>query len=1063
MEIRLLGPLALLVDGQPCDLPARAESSVLARLAVSAGRLVTAETLIDALWAERLPADPGNALQIRVSKLRRALAAVGAPPDLIVTRPPGYLAQMDADDVDIHRFARVVADARHLAIQSPAEAVRRYEEALALWRGPALANFIDEPWAKSEAARLEELRLTAQEERVDLLLTLGRHTDLVGELESSTARHPLRERMQGQLMRALYGAGRQAEALEVYRRTRAALNAELGLEPSADLRALEQAVLRQDPTLHTARQSGPAEVGNLPARLTSFVGRTDELEGVGKLLSEYRLVTLTGLGGVGKTTLAREAAHACSVSPDGAWMVKLADVTDAAHVATAAADALGVPHGRDDAEDSLIGMLRTRSALLVLDNCEHLVDACAAFVDRLLAACQGVRVLATSREPLGLPGEAQYPVQPMQVPPQGTELARAQEYDSVRLFVERARAIDPSFALAGCDVAAVIRICRALDGIPLALELAAAWTRSLPAGEIEARLDDRFGFLVNGARTAEARQRTLRAAVDWSHQLLTPPEQTLLRRLSVFRGGFELRAAEEICQGGLVRREDVLGLLRRLVDHSLVVPGSGLCPRFRLLETLRQYAADRLRRADEEEQTLKAHTLYYLSAVERASRETRGAGQRAWLTWFSEEGDNLRLATDRARAAAAADPDRALRLVAGIGWLWYFASRRDGSEEIASVLREAHSGSAGARGLALQTQALVGRPTACVVHPDPVCGRAAEESLSLLSRVGADHDAAYSRLFVAVEGIRGAGTERSLALVAQAAAALEEHDDVWGTALAAFVEMELRFAGHAFDTAVECGERALSGFRRAGDHWGSSAVQYHLGMALHRTGRLHPALAAYQGACADGRKIGLANTIQYALAGMGHIELSLGQVRAARLHFEESHQTARALGAKGNPLAALGQACLARQERDLPTATRHARMALTFLDGQDKPDWLAAALTCLGHIAELSGDLEAAEAHHRSARTAAAKASGSAALAAATEGLASVRAALGDGTAAARLLGEAAHHRSVHHTPPSPSESADIERTVRRAQSLVGGDAYRRIYAEASRGVAVAAVEAAAG
>ncbi|MFI0544903.1 BTAD domain-containing putative transcriptional regulator [Streptomyces sp. WSLK1-3] len=1060
MEIHLLGPLALLVDGRPGDLPSRAECSVLARLVMSAGKVVTAETLIDALWGERLPADPSNALQIRVSKLRRALTAMGASPEMIITRPPGYLAQVAAGDVDVHRFTQLVADARHLAIQSAPEAVARYEEALALWRGPALANFADEPWAKAEAARLEELRLTAQEERVDLLLTMGRHTDLVGELESLTAQHPLRERMQGQLIRALYGAGRQAEALEVYRRARAVLNAELGLEPSADLRALEQAVLRQDPALHTARQPEPCEIGNLPARLTSFIGRAEELECLKKLMSNQRLVTLTGLGGVGKTTLATEAARAFADSPDGAWMVKLSGVTDAARVASAIADALGIVHGADDAEDRLVRMLRARSALLLLDNCEHLVEACSVLVDRLLTACPGVRVLATSREPLGLPGEALYALHPMGVPPQGTELARAEEYDSVRLFVERARTVDPAFALSACDVAAVIRICRALDGIPLALELAAGWTRSLPTGEIEARLDDRFGFLVNGPRTADVRQRTLRAATDWSYQLLTVPEQTLLRRLAVFRGGFELRAAEEVCQGGLVRREEVLDLLRRLVDHSLVVPDGGPRPRFRLLETLRQYAAGRLRESGEEDRTLNAHTLHYLSTVERARDETRGPGQREWLSWLSAESNNLRQALDRARAAGPADPDRALSLVAGLGWLWYFASFRDGGKEVASILDAVGSGSARSRGLALQAQALAGRPGACVVHPDPECAKAAAESLTLLTQAEDEHNAAYSRLFVAVEGTSGTDTAKCLALVAQAAEVLAARRDRWGGALAVFVEMELRFTLGTCDRAVACGERAMADFRGVGDHWGTSAVQYHLGMALHRTGRLRQALAAYQGAYAEGRKIGLANTIQYALASMGHVELSLQDFRTAKLHFDESHQTARALGSRGNPLAALGQAYLARQQGDLPTAARHAEMVLQLLEGEDKPDWSSAAWTCLGHVAELSGDLGAAEAHHRLARAAAARAPDSAAVAGAAEGLACCCAAVGDGTAAARLLGETAHHRRTHRTPPTPLENEDIERASERARSLMGDAAYRRTYSEASREITDTRIEA---
>src|SRR5918999_638900 len=348
MEFRVLGPLEVVVDGQPRNLPRGAEQAVLALLLLNPGRVVAAETLVDALWGDSLPVNPANALQLRVSKLRRALGAAAQP----------------------------------------------------------------------EATRLEELRLAATEERVELELAAGRHADLVGELEALVARHPLRERLHAQLMLALYRSGRQADALAAYQRARAALNEELGLDPSAELRELERAILGQDPELGAPLRQRTVAPSNLPARLTSFIGRGRQLEQVAELVGEHRLVTLTGPGGVGKTSLAIEVASRLTRDyADGVWLVNLAGVRDATRVATAVADALGAPDGTATAQEHLLRYLRGRAALVVLDNCEHLADACAALVERLLVSCTGLRLLTTSREPLGVPGEAQVAIPPLDTPP----------------------------------------------------------------------------------------------------------------------------------------------------------------------------------------------------------------------------------------------------------------------------------------------------------------------------------------------------------------------------------------------------------------------------------------------------------------------------------------------------------------------------------------------------------------------------------------------------------------------------------------------------------------------
>jgi DNA-binding SARP family transcriptional activator len=551
VEFRILGPLELIVDGRVRTLPAGAERAVLELLLLNAGRVVPASTLVDALWGEDLPANAANALQGRISRLRKVLADAGLPQALVTTRRPGYLADVDPERVDAHRFIRLVQQARRRADQNASvEAISLYEEGLALWRGDPLAEFSGEEWARAEINRLTALRMAAIEERNELRLVLGQHAELVAELEEVTARYPVQERLHGQLMLALYRSGRQADALAAYQRLRQTLDVELGLEPSAELRTLEQAILRQDAKLSPPARVRPAAQHNLPARLTSFVGRGRELDEVADLLRQNRLLTLTGPGGAGKTSLAIEAAARITDRyGDGVWLIRLAGVTDPARVPQTFADTLGVPDGSGTVEDRLVRFLCERTCLLLVDNCEHVIDASAVLLERLLVACDQLRVLATSREPLAVPGEVQLTIPPLDTPPADAAPQEMPAYDAMRLFVDRARAVLPAFRLDAATAGPVAEVCRHLDGIPLAIELAAARVKTLAIGEIAARLDDRFQLLTAGPRTAEARQRTLRATVQWSHQLLTEPERVLFRRLAVFRGGWSAAAAERVCEG----------------------------------------------------------------------------------------------------------------------------------------------------------------------------------------------------------------------------------------------------------------------------------------------------------------------------------------------------------------------------------------------------------------------------------------------------------------------------------------------------------------------------------
>ena len=1048
MEIHLLGPVEVLVDGTPRTVPGGGERELLALLALSAGRVVAATALIDALWGEALPANPDNALQVRVARLRRALAALGLPSSAVTTRRPGYVLDIPPSAVDALRFAAAVESARALVGRDPAAATAAYREALALWRGAALSEFSGARWAAPEATRLSQLQLAAREELIGLELAAGRHADVVHDLEALTAQHPLRERLHANLMLALYRSGRQADALAVYQRARDVLDAELGVRPSTELRELHQAILQQRPNLRAPHRvspspAPPAVVGRaVPLRLTSFLGRDDDLLRIRALLADHRLVTILGPGGVGKTSLALETTRALAGDfPHGVGVARLAGVADPDLLPETVLTALGVREAPTTTpEDQLLGHLRDRTTLVVLDNCEHLIDACAVLAERLLESCPALRLLATSREPLAARGEVQCAVDPLAVPPEQADLDEAMESTAVQLFVDRAKSALPGFRLDAGNARAVADICRHLDGIPLAIELAAGRIAALPVDELADRMEDRFALLTTGPRTAEARQRTLRATVDWSYALLTEPERILLRRLSVFRGAWSLDAVQAVA-GEDLDRTQVVDTLTRLVDRSLVAVDRHTDQRYHLLETIREYAGQRLIEAGEADRIARAHVGYLTDLAEQAERELRGNGQARWLPRLAAERNDIEAALSWCLAHADADPDAGLRLVGALGWYWYFASSPDGGRKVAAVLAAAPHGSPEARARALQALAVAARPGACIVHPAPECAAAAAESRELFAELGDDFRTALSTTLLAVEAI-GSDPEPAFELLATAARQFDRAD-VWCSALVHFVEMELQAEADAMDDAVKSASRALDIFRALGDQWGVSAIQFHLGMALHRTGRLAEALEAYEGALTSGREFpGLVNTIQYALAGAGHVQLLLGDLAGAARSFTESHAAGRELGAVGNPRAAVGEGLLARESGDLASARDHLYRAQQMLAGQSEPEWSATALVGLGHLAELAGDLEAAEASHRRAwRTQPGRA-------APLEGLACVAAARGDAYLAARLLGASSWWREARHRPASRLEAADRERAKARAVELLSEVAFQHAYQE---------------
>ena len=525
------------------------------------------------------------------------------------------------------------------------------------------------------------------------------------------------------------------------------------------------------------------------------------------------------------------------------------------------------------------------------------------------------------------------------MPPDAADAVALTGSAAAELFLDRARAARPDFALRDqADAAAVADICRHLDGMPLALELAAARVAALPVGELAARMGDRFTLLTTGPRTAEIRQRTLRATVDWSYQLLTDPERVLLCRLSVFRGSWTLEGMQAVAAGEPLDPPDTVDLLGRLVDRSLVVvdrtrgDGDGR-PRYHLLETIRQYAVERLAETGETDTVARAHVGYLATLAARAETELRGDGQARWLPRLATERDDIEGALGWCTAHATEEPDAGLRLVAPLGWYWYFATHPDGGRRVAAMLAATPGGSLEARARALQALAVAARPGACIVHPNPECAVAAAESRDLFTELGDTFRAALSDTLLAVEAIGSGDPAEAFTVLADADREFIRDGDAWCAALADFVRLELHAGAGDLDAATAIGHRALLAFRALGDQWGESAIQFHLGMALHRAGRLEQALEMYDGALASVRDVGAANTVQYALAGAGLVRLLLGDRDRAGQLFADSHAMAHQLGSVGNPRAAVGEGLLARERGDLTVARERLTFAQQVLAG----------------------------------------------------------------------------------------------------------------------------------
>ncbi len=689
MQVRILGPIEVAIDNKPVALGGAKQRSVLGVLAIRHGQVVSSDELIEEIWGDRLPSNPLNTLQYQIAQLRKLIEDDPSNPQFLVTRSPGYLLDPGMTSLDASSFDTLVRDARTaLAEGDDVLAAEFVDEALTLWRGPALADFRYEDFAQSYAASLDDARLAAEELRIDISLSSGHHTEAIPRLTQLVSEHPLREGLWAQQMVALYRDGQQTEALRAYQNARSALG-DVGIDPSTELRTLEQQIIEQDPALDGPQQPAVPTQNNLPSAPNSLVGRDQAVTDILSTLASSRLVTLSGPGGSGKTRLAIEAAEQSLERFDGGvWFVPLDQIEEPLLVPAFVGRTVGMKERPDvDVADNIAATLGVRPVLLVLDNAEHIVDATAELTASLLTKCPNLVVLVTSQALLDVHGETVFNVEPLSLPGNTSSIFdRLEDVDAVSLFIERTVAAgttpeewdDESYAAAANIVAA-------LDGMPLAIELAAARTRSMSLREIADGLNDRFDLLSRGPRDAPPRQRTLIGAMEWSVGLLTPTQQSALSRLSVCTGDFDAATATSITA---MPPQEVRDTLSVLVDRSLLRRTDDVAgvARFAMLETLRHYGVESMTSSDLSD-ARNAHLQAFASFVEQAAEGICGPDQMTWLTRINADYANIRAAL--AWSLESGNLDAGMLLGGRLGRYWDWTGRLKEADEWLTRLSEA--------------------------------------------------------------------------------------------------------------------------------------------------------------------------------------------------------------------------------------------------------------------------------------------------------------------------------------------------------------------------------------
>lgn len=1012
MQIRILGSFEVCSDdGVVAHVPGARLRALLIALALEPNRVVPRAILVDWIWGERPPADAPSALQRLASRLRKAL-----PAGVIEGQAGGYRLTVDPEAVDAVRFERLVGEARN-------------REALALWRGAALQDVALPDSAAFDAAvtRLEGLRLTALEDRFDPEAGAGD----VAELTDLVAAHPLRERLVAALMRALVAAGRDSEALLVYQRTREALVDALGVDPSPELSALHGRLLRGE---LGGRQEN--RKSNLRAELTSFVGRDADVAVVRDLVADHRLTTLIGPGGSGKTRLATETARTLA-PPDGVWLVELAGVGADGDVAQATLAGLGLRDAllgatpNAELTDRLIAAVRDREALLILDNCEHMIESVAAFADRVLGRCGRLRILATSREPLGITGEALWLVEPLALP----EGDRIESAPAVRLLLDRAGAVRRDLVVDAESLATMVRVCRALDGMPLAIELAAARLRTMSVDQLADRLHDRFRLLTGGSRTALPRHRTLRAVVDWSWELLTDAEQAVLRRLSVFAGGASLEAAERVCAGAAVEREDVLELLTSLAEKSLVITDGRGAPRYRMLTTITEYSRHRLAESGEADLARRAHLAYVTDLAETAEPHLRRAEQLEWLATLGIEHDNIGSAMRG--ALTAGDAHAAMRLAAGAGWYWWLSGHRaEGLELITAATTTPGE-------VDDEIRALVYALVVLFVSAGRGGEREAQEWIHKAYRFSQGSRRRYPLLGL-VDALERMLQEPDTVLYAFEP--LLDNEDPWVRALARLHLGKMRIVlGQGGRDADAYLESALGEFRALGERFGISFALSELADRIATRGEFAGACEYYEQAIAVVVAVGAVEDVIRMRSRQAQLYWLLGDkdAGAAALADAERHAE-RVTWPDALAELALAKAELARWGGDAEESRHQLGVATTLLG--DGAQW--ALIRAMTHdlLGYLTDDLAEARQHRAEACQAATESGYAPMIAQVTIGVADLALRCGEYEQAARLLAASAGVRGLPDR--SQPDAARIEQTVR---SRLGEAAFTEAAREGTR------------
>jgi predicted ATPase/DNA-binding SARP family transcriptional activator len=953
LEIRLLGPFEVIAGGQRVAIPGSKRQALLAMLALARSRVVAVDDLIDALWGADLPAAPRNAVQHHVARLRAALGH-----EAVAGSGDGYaLHRATVDAVAFEELLGSAVTARRDG--DPRAAAADAAAALALWRGAALQGLTDAAWFGAEARRLGALRLDAQEERFDAALALGEHREIAPELRAALDENPYRERLWGQLMLALYRSGRQADSLEVFHEARRVLSDSLALEPGPELRALQEAILAQDPAI-AAVPVVPSRRGNLPSPATSFVGREAELARVANVLAEHRVVTLLGPPGVGKTRIALEAArslqHAIS---DGIWMVDLARAVEPADVTRLlirAVEARGGEH-----LDRVFERLHDADALLLFDSCERLLAEVRRVVEEVTASCSGVRVLATSREVLRVTGEVRVTVEPL--PLEGLDRGGL-DSPAMALFLERARAARPGFELDAETGRLAAAIARCVDGLPLAIELAAARVNVLGLAELLSLVERRLALFPQQV-TSEA-GAALRTLVEWSYDLLHADEKTLLQQAAMHRGGSSLPSLVAAGKRHGLDEATVTLLLEALADKSIItVSFPDGAARYALLDTVRDYTRDRLREAGGLAAAGSAHAEYFAALAERAREELRGSDWLASMRRLGLENDNFWAALTWARDAP--DPRVAVRLAAPLGWYFILAERVSEGRRFLELALAAADDAVPAE---LRAEAL---SALCYVAAEELDLQAAvaagEQALELATASTAPAAITMAQMTLAAATARSGDLARSATLAEAARRRAVASDDDWAVAASALIRAQsAAVTGDVETVATMAADVIAHADAIAYDAFEVPGALLEGWVAARRSNR-SAADAAYLRTLDVAERSGMADHAAFALAGLGSTALAAGDLRRAEQLLRQALVTAEAARAAwvaaharvelGRVLAAAGDAATAERLYEtvlewstLPRPHRARETLFIALAG----DPLSAALLGLADLADAQGD-----------------------------------------------------------------------------------------------------------